>query len=57
MSDQRQILVSVWLDKSENAFQDAQLLLNNDRLAGCLNRLYYSAFYATSGALLSIGLS
>jgi uncharacterized protein (UPF0332 family) len=57
MSDQRQILVNVWLDKSEKAFQDAELLFNNDRFAGCLNRLYYSAFYAVCGALLSIGTS
>jgi len=57
MSDQRNILVNVWLDKSEKAIQDAELLFDNDRFAGCLNRLYYSAFYAVSGALLSIGLS
>jgi len=57
MSDQIHILVNVWLDKSEKAFQDAQLLFDNDRYAGCLNRLYYSAFYALSGALLPIGLS
>lgn len=57
MSNQKHILVNVWLDKSEKAFQDAELLFDNDRLAGCLNRLYYSAFYAVSGALLSTGLS
>lgn len=57
MNEQRKILVNVWLDKSLNAFHDAELLFDNDRFAGCLNRLYYSAFYAVSAALLSIGFT
>lgn len=40
MSNQRQILVNVWFDKSEKAFQDAELLFDNNRFEGCLNRLY-----------------
>ncbi len=37
--------------KSEEAFEDAKLLLENGRWNACVNRLYYSAFYLISAIL------
>ncbi len=39
-------LIKYRIKRSEETFQDAELLLNNNRLESCINRLYYSAFYS-----------
>ena len=49
--DQRAILVQSWTEKADAALLDARLLLENNRLAACVNRLYYAVFYAASAVL------
>ena len=58
MSDQAAtILCQHWLDKSYEANESATVLLEHRQYAGCVNRLYYAAFYALSAALAKRGLS
>ena len=53
MTDQdcRGIIARGWLEKAEESFAEATILFDAKRLIGCVNRLYYSAFYAVSAAL------
>ncbi|MCK4922825.1 MAG: HEPN domain-containing protein [Bacteroidales bacterium] len=39
------------LERSNELFQDAQLLAENRRWRSCINRLYYSSFHLISGLL------
>lgn len=58
MSDQAaKILSQHWLEKSYEANESATVLLEHRQYAGCVNRLYYAAFYALSAALAKRGLS
>ena len=58
MSDQAATILSQhWLDKSYEANESATVLLEHRQYAGCVNRLYYAAFYALSAALAKRGLS
>lgn len=41
------------LDKSFESLNDAKLLAQNKRWNACINRLYYSAFYAVIALLLT----
>ena len=45
------------MDKSNEANESATVLLERRQYAGCINRLYYAAFYALSAALAKRGLS
>jgi uncharacterized protein (UPF0332 family) len=49
--EQKLILVKFWIDKADSAIQDAKLLMENGRFSACVNRLYYSVFYAASAVL------
>jgi len=49
--DQRLVLARSWIEKADAALLDARLLLENDRLHSCVNRLYYAVFYAASAVL------
>jgi len=55
--EQNAIVAKSWLEKAESALQDARLLFENKRLASCVNRLYYAAFYGASAVLASRGES
>ena len=58
MSDQAATILSQhWLDKSYEANESATVLLEHRQYAGCVNRLYYAAFYALSAVLAKRGLS
>lgn len=41
--------------RAENTLNDAWILANNNSWNSCINRLYYSAFYAITALLLSKG--
>ena len=53
--DYRDTIARGWLGKAEDAFASAEILLREQRLVGCVNRLYYAAFYAVSAALAKEG--
>ena len=58
MSDQAATISSQhWLDKSYEANESATVLLEHRQYAGCVNCLYYAAFYALSAVLAKRGLS
>ena len=50
-------LVQYWLDKSDEAFESATVLIDHHQYAACVNRLYYAAFYAFGAVLAQRGLS
>lgn len=39
------------ISKSNEAFEDAELLVKNQRWNSCVNRLYYSSFYLLTALL------
>lgn len=53
--DYQTIIARQWMDKSEIALKTADVLLREELLTGCVNRLYYAAFYAVSAALAGQG--
>jgi uncharacterized protein (UPF0332 family) len=57
MTDQnyRNIIARGWIQKAEDSFAEANILFDGKRMVGCINRLYYSAFYAVSAALAEEG--
>jgi uncharacterized protein (UPF0332 family) len=44
------------LEKAEESFQSAEILIANRQWNAAVNRLYYSAFYAVSGLLAKLGI-
>ena len=46
-------LIKQTKEKSRQAFEDAVLLLENNRLSATMNRVYYSMFYNVSALLLT----
>lgn len=50
-------LVEYRLNRAEETYQDACSLANNQRWNSCVNRLYYSCFYAVTALLLCDNLS
>jgi len=50
-------LINQTKQKSKQAFEDATLLFENNRLAATMNRIYYSMFYNVSALLLTKNLS
>ena len=59
MSDaaDRDVIARNWLDKAATTLKTAEVLLREELLVGCVNRLYYAAFYAVSAALAKEGKS
>ena len=51
MTGELQDLVQYRLERAFETFEDAQLLSNAKRWKSCVNRLYYSCFYAVSALL------
>jgi uncharacterized protein (UPF0332 family) len=51
----RTALITLWLEKSEQAMTSAELELNAGLTFSALNRLYYACFYATTALLLKDG--
>ncbi|MEM9151267.1 MAG: HEPN domain-containing protein [Cyanobacteria bacterium P01_F01_bin.3] len=45
------------IQRAEEAYQAAQILAENQNWNSCINRLYYSCFYAVSALLLKDDLS
>ncbi|MCY7333344.1 MAG: HEPN domain-containing protein [Pseudanabaena sp. CAN_BIN31] len=45
------------LERAEETYRDAQILAQSGSWNSCVNRLYYSCFYAVSGMLLKDNLS
>lgn len=53
--EEKKILISIRLTKSDDAMKDVELLLNNSRWVLLANRLYYSAYYVVSALLIAYG--
>jgi len=51
MSGSREDYINYRVQKSQEIFDDALLLLNNQRWNSCVNRLYYSSFHLISALL------
>jgi uncharacterized protein (UPF0332 family) len=51
MSGTKQDYIDYRVLKSNEIFEDARLLANNNRWNSCMNRLYYSSFYLVSALL------
>ena len=44
------------LERAEDSYADANLLLQHERYSGCINRCYYAVFYLVQSLLLSKGM-
>lgn len=51
------IIARQWIRKAETALRTAEVLFREQLLVGCVNRMYYAAFYAVSAALAGAGKS
>ena len=51
MSGTKQDYIDYRILKSNEVFEDAMLLADNNRWNSCVNRLYYSSFYLVSALL------
>lgn len=51
MSGTKEDYINYRVQKSQEIFEDALLLLNNQRWNSCVNRLYYSSFHLISALL------
>ncbi|MBU3928120.1 MAG: HEPN domain-containing protein [Bacteroidetes bacterium] len=51
MKGDKQDYINYRISKSDEIFQDAQLLAENCRWNSCINRLYYSSYYLASALL------
>ncbi len=56
-SDNRKQLVQYWWEKAQNSLSSAKRELEANEYSFAMNRIYYSAFYAVSAALLERGTS
>lgn len=52
MTDYKADYITYRLSKASEALDDARLLAGNNSWGACINRLYYSCFYAVSALLL-----
>ena len=57
MTEPLDILVQYRLERAQESLDDAHLLADAERWNACVNRLYYSCFYAVSALLVRDGLS
>ncbi len=53
--DYRDIIAREWMEKAETALKTADVLFREKLLVGCVNRMYYAAFYAASAVLAKHG--
>lgn len=53
--NERQIIVSLELEKAERAFDDVEFCAKEGRRESAANRLYYALFHAMSALLISDG--
>jgi uncharacterized protein (UPF0332 family) len=56
-SEDVKALVSYRMEKSKEAIKAAEILLKNEMLTFCINRVYYSMFYAVQALLAVDGVS
>jgi len=54
-SEPRKVLISLWLEKSNEAIASAELELNSGHTNFAVNRLYYACFYVVTALLLRDG--
>lgn len=45
------------MEKAEEAYEVAELLVTNKKWNASVNRLYYAAYYAVSGLLAKVGIN
>ncbi len=57
MNNELKVLVRYRLARATESIDEARLLLNSGHVNTAVNGIYYSAFYAVNGLLLSHGLS
>ena len=57
MTEPLETLIHYRLDRAQESLDDARLLAEANRWNACVNRLYYSCFYAVSALLVRDGLS
>jgi uncharacterized protein (UPF0332 family) len=57
VSDQKADYINYRLSKAHEALRDAKLLAENNSWNTCINRLYYTCYYAASALLLKNGVS
>ena len=57
MSDYRPDYIDYRLSKAKEALQAAKILAENNSWNACINRLYYTCYYAVSALLLKQGIS
>jgi uncharacterized protein (UPF0332 family) len=56
MNGSKNDLINYRLVRATETFKDAQILAENGRWNSCINRLYYSAYYAVMALLLNSDL-
>ena len=54
-SEAQKTLISLWLNKAEEALASAELELKAGHISFVVNRLYYACFYAVTAILLRDG--
>ena len=57
MTEPLETLIHYRLERAQESLDDARLLADAERWNACVNRLYYSCFYAVSALLVRDGLS
>jgi uncharacterized protein (UPF0332 family) len=57
VSDYRPDYIEYRLSKAKEALHDAKLLAENKSWNACINRLYYTCYYAVSALLLKQGIA
>ena len=55
--EERAELILYRLQRADETFEEAEILLKAGKLPGAVNRIYYSIFYAASALLLKHGFS
>ena len=56
-SSERDEYVRYRLEKAEETYEVAELLIENEKWNSAVNRLYYAAYYAVSGLLVKNGIN
>ena len=56
MNGSKNDLINYRLVRAKETYKDAQILAENGRWNSCINRLYYSAYYAVMALLLNSDL-
>ncbi len=56
-TEDRQNLINLNLKKADESLNDAKILIENNRLFGSINRIYYSIFYSLSALAIKYEFS